>query len=581
MVPTQRSVATRLLAITFSIYFVVALAVTVAHMRFEYQQAKANIMADLKVFQTTFQPILSQMVWSINKDGLRKTVEGIAEAPSMAGVRLMPNGLDEVAVGDVLDDNGKLVRVSRLDKPESVLQGGRLGMFGYAFPIVYKHPDGREEVLGKGIFYSSGAIVFQRVKYGFAIIVINSLIKTVALWLIFSWLSNRLLRRPLARLTTAVQTIEPDRLEQQRIDLGARGGDELQVLATAYNGMLDRLQAARAELLEANRTLEHKVRTRTRKLEQALHAQQEFSEELERQQQSLNASYALLEERSVALAESNTALERTLDDLRSTQSHLVQSEKMASLGQLVAGVAHELNTPIGNARVTATILEDESKQLLQAMERGELRKSELSRYVESNLAMAELIARSCMRAADLISSFKQVAVDQTSEKRRRFKLRDLVDDNVAALRPSFRNTPWLIDIDIPADIECDSFPGPLGQVIVNLVQNAVFHAFDGRTNGRVRISTKPAGDAVVIVVADDGKGMSKEVLSHIFEPFYTTKMGQGGSGLGLSIVHNIVTGVLGGIMQASSEPGHGTQITVVIPLQAPQQAGARDWHARR
>lgn len=527
MVPTRHSIATRLMALTFAVYFVVAIVVTGAHMRFEYVQTRDNIIADLKVFQTTFQPILSQTVWSINRDALRKTVEGIAQAPAIAGVRILPNGLDEIAVGDIVDQQGK----------------ERVGVFGHSFPIIYKHPDGREEVLGKGVFYSSNAIVFERVKFGFAIILINALIKTAALWLIFSWLSNRLLRRPLATLTDAVQDIRFDELERHRIDLGARGRDELDQLATAFNGLLDKLQLARAELVEANRTLEHKVQSRTSKLELALKSQQAASEQLE----------------------------HTLDNLRTTQKQLVHAEKMSSLGQLVAGVAHELNTPIGNARVTASILENEARQLRQAVETGELRRSALISYLDSAVAMSELVLRSCTRASDLIASFKQVAVDQTSERRRVFNLAELFDDIVAAMRPSFRNKPWRVEQAIPGDIECDSYPGPLGQVISNLVQNAVFHAFEGRAEGTLNLSARISGDKVVMLFVDDGKGMDETVLKHIFEPFFTTRMGQGGSGLGLSIAHNIVTNVLGGTMQADSLPDRGTRICVIIPVQAPTQ----------
>ncbi len=429
MIPTRDSVATRLLTITFAIYFLVALLVTAGHMKFEYEQAKRNIMDDLKVFHTTFQPIMSQMVWSINHDALRKTVEGIATAPTIAGVRIIPNGMDEIAVGKTRD---------------------QIGVFGYEFPIVYKSADGRQELLGRGIFYSSNTIVFQRVQYGFAVILVNAFIKTAALWLIFSWLSNRLLRQPLTTLNDAVRGVDFERLEHLALDLGTRGRNELKMLEEAFNDMIGRLRSARIELVEANHSLERKVAQRTAQLEAALQAEHGVIEQLE--------------QRTGSLLEANRTLEQTLRELRATQSQLIQAEKMASLGQLVAGVAHELNTPIGNALVTASILEAGAKELQQQMHNGELRKSSLLHYVDNNIPMVEMITRSCRRAADLIASFKQVAVDQTSEQRRVFDLRNLVEDNVAAVRPSFRRMPWVIDIDIAPGIACDSHPGPLGQV---------------------------------------------------------------------------------------------------------------------
>lgn len=555
MIPMRHSLATRLLAITFAMYFIVALVVTLAHMKFEYDQAKQNILADLKMFHTTFQPILSQMVWSINREALQKTVAGIAEAPSIAGVRIIPNDIEETTVGTVLTDQGVVLQASGGAKPRLWANGDRQGLFGYEFPIVYKGGDGREQALGRGILYSSNAIVFQRVKYGFAVIIVNAIVKTLALWLIFQWLSNRILRRPLDSLTDAVRGIDFVHLEPIQVDLGTQGRNELKVLEEAFNGMITTLRAARDELQQANHTLERKVQQRTGQLEEALHEEQAARQ---------------------ALEAGNRTLQAALDELHTTQGQLIQSEKMASLGQLVAGIAHELNTPIGNALVTATIVEAAARELQVAMQRGELRKSTLADYIANHIAMAELVTRSCARCADLIASFKQVAVDQTSEKRRVFDLRTLIEDNVAALRPSWRNAPWVIEVAVPPGIACDSYPGPLGQVIANLVQNAVLHAFAGRAAGTLTISGALDQGMVELVFSDDGNGMPGEVLAHIFEPFYTTRLGQGGSGLGLSIVLNIVTGILGGTLHAGSVPGRGTRVIVGMPASAPLRADQKD-----
>jgi signal transduction histidine kinase len=571
LVPQRQSIATRLLTLTFSLYFVIAIVVTLGHMSFEYGQAKQNIRADLQMFQNTFQPILSQMVWSLNRDGLRKTVDGIAEAPTIAGVRIIAAGFDELAVGAVLDDKGKLVNASQLNKPDFLLiEETGSGLFGYEFPISYRLPNGNLEVLGKGIFYSSNAIVFQRVKYGFVLIVLNSVIKTVTLWLIFSWLSRRILQGPLATLTRAVHEVDFAHLEQARIKLDIKGDNELKVLEAAFNDMIEKLLLARAELHGLNQSLEQQVQERTEQLHEALHNQQVISQRLLDNGQALEKSYAELARRTEALTDTNMTLELTLRDLRAAQSQLVQSEKMASLGQLVAGVAHELNTPIGNALVTATVLESAARELQENMQKGELRRSTLTSYLDRSIPMTELLSRSCMRAADLIASFKQVAVDQTSERRRVFNLHALVVDLVAALRPSFRNTAWNIELAIPDNISCDSYPGPLGQVITNIVQNAAIHAFDGRDAGTLSITATLVDDMVELVVQDDGRGMDQETLARIFEPFYTTRLGQGGSGLGMSIVLNIVTGIIGGKLDVQSEPERGTRLVVTFPRVAPK-----------
>lgn len=570
-VPLRSSVATRLLAITFSIYFLIAVVVTIGHMAFEYEQAKQNILLDLKVFQSTFQPILSQMVWSINKEGLRKTVDGIAAAPTIAGVRINAAGIEPISVGTIINDRGEMQLASRLEKPGfwGKAELADLGIFGFEFPIIYVAADGKKEVVGRGIFYSSNAIVFQRVKYGFALITLNAVIKTLALWIIFSWLSERILRRPLAKLTTGLERIDLESLDIAKIDLGSHGRDELKILQEAFNNMLQKLLVARNELQKLNQSLELKVHERTGQLEQSLQAQRDISNELMEKSQALNLSYQQLEEHSLALLHSHHSLELTLQDLRATQVQLIESAKLASLGQLVAGVAHELNTPIGNALITSNALEHEISELNAGIIGNVLRKSSLTSFVDHAIPMTELIARSCKRAAELISSFKQVATDQTSERRRHFKLHELVDDIMATLHPTLNTQALQINLQIPQDIVCDSYPGPLGQIITNLIQNAMIHAFEGRTSGQLDITAQVQDGQVDMQFTDNGNGMSAAVLSRIFEPFYTTRLGHGGSGLGLSISQNIAISVLGGSLKASSELGQGSCFHLRFPRVTP------------
>jgi signal transduction histidine kinase len=272
----------------------------------------------------------------------------------------------------------------------------------------------------------------------------------------------------------------------------------------------------------------------------------------------------------------NQHLNSALNNLRIAQDELISQGKMAALGALVAGVAHELNTPIGNALITATTMEDVAQQLQTEFTLGELRKSSLKEFIKQTAEMAGFVARSCTRAASLIHSFKQVAIDQSSEQRRTFNLRTLVNDNIAAIRPSFMNVPWVIEVEIAPDIGCDSYPGPLGQVIANLVQNAISHGFEGRDHGKITISATLHRNSVEMVFSDDGKGMESAALEHIFDPFFTTKMGQGGSGLGLSISRNIATSLLCGTLHASSEPGKGASFILEFPLIAIDQASIHE-----
>lgn len=278
-------------------------------------------------------------------------------------------------------------------------------------------------------------------------------------------------------------------------------------------------------------------------------------------------------QRTAELERANSELSSTLQTLRLTQDELVQSEKLAALGGLVAGVAHELNTPVGNAMMVASSLHDRTREFDKRVREGELRRSTLDRFVADSLEATELVQRSLHRASDLVQSFKQVAVDQSSERRRSFQLREVVQEVVDTLRPNVRRHPVRIEMDIAADLVLDSFPGPLGQVVINLVMNAMLHAFEGRAQGRIMLTGTRVGEAQVeLVCADDGVGMPAEVLARVFDPFFTTKLGRGGTGLGLSIVYQLVTQVLCGQIAVRSTPGEGTAFTLRLPLAVPDTA---------
>ncbi|MDB5801700.1 MAG: ATP-binding protein [Rhodocyclales bacterium] len=275
-------------------------------------------------------------------------------------------------------------------------------------------------------------------------------------------------------------------------------------------------------------------------------------------------------ERTRALADTNHELENALERLQRTHIELVQSEKLAALGSLVAGIAHELNTPIGNSLMVASTLRDIGRDFRQRMADG-LKRSTLENFVGETESAADILTRNLIAAGELITSFKQVAVDQTSSQRRNFMLREVVREIVVTMQPMFRKTPYAIEEEIPDGIWLDSYPGPFGQVVTNLLANTLLHAFDGRVRGIVRLTAETDNDFVIFRCTDDGVGISSANLGKIFDPFFTTKLGRQGTGLGLNIVHNIVTGVLGGEITVDSEPDYGTSFTLRMPLRAPRR----------
>ena len=282
-----------------------------------------------------------------------------------------------------------------------------------------------------------------------------------------------------------------------------------------------------------------------------------------RSEQEILQLNATLENR---VAERTQELTNTLNQLTAAQAELVRSEKMSALGAMVAGIAHELNTPIGNSLTVASTLQDHTTSFKAAMGQG-LTRTRLEEFVSGTDQGAGILLRSLHHAAELVSSFKQVAVDQTSVNRRVFRLKDTLHEILLTMGPTLRKTTHKVDCQIPDHITMDSYPGPFGQVITNLINNALLHAFEGRQDGLITITaavTEPGW--VELQVRDDGAGIPEAHLAKVFDPFFTTKLGKGGSGLGLNIVYNLITTTLGGRVQVTSQMGQGATFTLMLPL---------------
>ncbi len=255
------------------------------------------------------------------------------------------------------------------------------------------------------------------------------------------------------------------------------------------------------------------------------------------------------------------------------QEQILQARKLASLGRLVTGMAHELNTPIGNAVIAASTLEENAVELARAVERGELKKSTLTAFLQNAIPAAQLIERSCQRAGKLVTTFKQIATEQASAQRHPFDLRTAVDGALAVFQKTSGSASLRVSSDVPEGILCDTYPASLHQVLAHLLDNAATHAFDGSDGGTIRVAAQVKDGTVRLQVSDDGKGMSADTLAKVFDPFFTTQLGIGGPGLGLTVALNIATGILGGSLQASSELGRGSSFTLKFPLAAPRRVG--------
>jgi PAS domain S-box-containing protein len=269
------------------------------------------------------------------------------------------------------------------------------------------------------------------------------------------------------------------------------------------------------------------------------------------------------------------AAEAALRNLRETQNSLIEAEKLAALGRLVAGVAHEVNNPVGISLTVASSLERKTALFTDEVAQGNLRRSSLNDYLAASRDASSQLVANLNRAAELIQSFKQVAADRNYSDQRIFDLGDLTEQVVMSLRPGLRKQNLTLALDCQPNLTMNSYPGPYGQVLTNLFLNAVAHAFPDGRPGLVDIKARESGkDNVEIVFSDDGCGMSVDVRRRAFDPFFTTRRDQGGTGLGLHIVYSIVTTRLGGRLDLASEPGGGTRVQIILPRVAPLEQAA-------
>lgn len=284
-------------------------------------------------------------------------------------------------------------------------------------------------------------------------------------------------------------------------------------------------------------------------------ALRDMNEELERR----------VRERTAKLDESNKALQASMLELKRTSEQLLESEKMAALGGLVAGVAHEMNTPLGVAITAASLLEDKAGGFIEKYTTQQVKRSQLQQFLQTTEDSAKSILRNLLKAADLIKSFKQIAVDQSSEKKRHFNLKEYLYELFNNLFPQLKQSAHTLHITCPDNIDLYSYPGVFSQIITHLVSNTLTHGFEHTPQGTITLQVLLEQGHFTLNYMDNGVGMNPQTAKRLFEPFYTTKRGKGCTGLGMHVVYNLVTQSLGGHIQCQSQQGQGTSFTMTIP----------------
>jgi len=380
----------------------------------------------------------------------------------------------------------------------------------------------------KAVVLSPISILAQLTQSLFTQMALLAIVATMVASILIYWAVRRMVNLPLSQLMTGVEKISAGELGHHVM---VRSKNEFGQLAYAFNNM---------------------------------------SSELGKKTSQLQSYAASLEASNVELKRYQTTLEDMVEQrtskLKSAQKQLIESEKMASLGELVAGVAHEINTPVGVGVTAASFLKDETNNINKKYLSNSMTKADFDEYLSCSLQSTDMIFSNLQRATELVKSFKQVAVDQTVEEHRLFSVISYIEEVLLTLHPRLKKTHHYIEVSGERDIEIDSYPGSLSQIVTNLIMNSVIHAFDDEDAGRISIHIEKDDKQVILTYTDNGIGVDEENLAKIFDPFFTTKRGFGGTGLGMHIVYNLVTQQLKGLIKCESHLGDGVKFTITIPV---------------
>jgi signal transduction histidine kinase len=539
----RHSISTRLLKIVLSIYFLLTFLVTSAHIYIEYTAAKDDIKAELVITERTFRDSLTETLWNMDDFQLEIAAQGITKLPSVIGV-------------EIFNPEGKTVLQTLSTTSSSKTINNDI--FWHEFPLIYVHKK-NSTILGTVRLVSSNSIVFNRIKLGIFILIIGALIKTAALVLLITIVFNRLLTRPLGLLANEAENIDLNNIQNRQIKIVGHDESELKTLETALNKMMNKIVASVSELEDLNKELERKVTERTISLNNTV-------KQLDQDQQTLKHEVAMRMEKEKDLLQGRLDLQNSLNELKNMQNQLIESEKMASLGELVAGVAHEINTPVGLSLTGVSHFQYMLEQLEERYKNKDLEEHQFEKFISDAKEIAKSIHHSLDRAAGLVKSFKQVAVDQSHEVIRWFNVREYVDEVMLSLANKIKHTAIKVEIDCDATIEINNYPGSLSQIITNFISNSLIHAYKKGQKGTIKLHFAQLNDQLHFIYSDDGKGQDKEIQTKMFNPFFTTNREQGGSGLGLNIVYNLVTQKMKGSINIDSKPDFGTTFTIIIPI---------------
>lgn len=578
----QKSLSKKLLTNVLSVYFLLTFVVTCGQVLAEFVNTKDYIRDELSTLQKTFSRSLTRAIWELNTKQTITTAEGLLAIPMVEGIIVRDDS------GEIISQLGRSLDIHKLYnqqlvQEEVIIEDTKSGLFGYTFPLIFEF-SGRATQVGDVTLFSSRDVVFSRIMVSIYFLIGNAMIKTTFLIILFLMAFRKLLTDPLNELTDQIENLELDDLEGQHIDIETEEHNELNVMEQSFNNLIDKVVQYRKELEHTQRELivsnekldqhniqlEQDVARKTSNLSQAMMDLQQQKYELEKQKLVLTEEVDLRRHTEEELLTKQKELERYLDELSLAQERLVGTEKMAALGGLVAGITHDINTPIGIGVTAISFLQERLNTLENAYKEKKLSPKALEEFINEAKQSTSLLTTNLDRASELIASFKQIAVDQASEAVRTINFKDYLNEVILSLHPKLKKTKHTINLQCPDDLVLNLPAGAISQIFTNLIMNSIIHGFDNIAKGKIDINISADETLLIIDYTDNGNGVTKEQLAKLFDPFFTTKRDQGGSGLGTHITFNLVKQTLSGSIEASSEPGKGLHYHIEFPKNMPK-----------
>ncbi|MBA6397052.1 ATP-binding protein [Colwellia sp. BRX10-4] len=566
------SISRKLLTRVLSVYFVLTFIVTCVQIGAEYINTKSHINSELLTLEKTFSSSLTRAVWELNTQQAVDIAVGLVAIPMIKGIVVTDEydqiiaQLGEFSEGEFFNQADK----ATLNSESTAISSFSEGLFGHSFQLIFEF-SGRTTKVGTVVLLSSNEVIFDRIEVGIYFLIGNAMVKTAALVFLFSLAFSSLLTNPLNELTEQINHFDIDDPEASKLHTMSYENNELNILQRAYNNLLDelvqyqnRLSTAKQEILMANHklddqnlVLEQEVAKKTSSLSTTMLEMNKQQRELIEQQKQLKAENIRRSQTEQTLTKTNQELKNSILELKKAQERLLDAEKMAILGKLSAEISHEINTPIGVSITSTSYLSDLLNSLKSDVYDQKLTKRSLDDFTKNADQSLHLLFNNLNRASDLITSYKQVAVDQTSNKTRKINVAQYLHEIIQSLQPKLKKTKHTINVNCVDNIDIYCHAGAISQIFTNLIINSIIHGFDGIENGTITIGAKLKGERLYLHYQDNGVGVPQNKLPQIFDPFYTTKSGTGGTGLGTHIINELVTDTLNGTIVAHSEVGQG------------------------